>query len=103
MSEPVPLTTAPDRGSKPDQETTACPTCDTAGRCTYACQQTTAMRWVEAGAGYIASCGEHQQGEVMIRDAHSGGYLWQVDMLPYDMEPAIYGLAGTLDAAKAAA
>ena len=65
--------------------------------------KTTALRWVEAGAGYIASCGEHQQGEVMIRDARGGGYLWQVDMLPYDMEPTIYGLAGTLEAAKAAA
>lgn len=65
--------------------------------------QTTALQWVEAGAGYIASCGEHQQGDAIIHDARGGGYVWHVDMLPLDMEPAIYGVADTLDAAKHAA
>lgn len=66
-------------------------------------EQWTALRWVEAGAGYLASCGEHEQGDAIIRDAEGGGYVWTVDMLPYDMEPAVYGLVDTLDAAKAAA
>lgn len=64
---------------------------------------TTALQWVEAGAGWIAPCGEHQQGDAIIRDAEGGGYLWHVNMLPLDMEPAVFGRAETVEAAKAAA
>lgn len=60
-------------------------------------------RWTEAGAGYIASCGELGQGVMIVAGAGGGGFAWVVDMLPDDIEPAIIGTAETLAAAQAAA